>query len=110
MLREQGRCLGRWAMRHWEGEPEEIVMIEISRSGSVPQARIRGMLAGIHETVRRIVKSDSRPFIGSGGEMKSDLAFYFLKHWLDERNVGVICIPENVFSAVRTSVPGPIWS
>lgn len=49
-----GRCLGRWAIRNWEGEPEEIVMVEVSRSGSVPQARIRGMLAGIHETLRRM--------------------------------------------------------
>src|SRR5215475_2809213 len=38
-----GRHLGRWAMRNWDGDVEEIVMIEISRSGSVPQARIRGM-------------------------------------------------------------------
>jgi ribose transport system substrate-binding protein len=28
-------------------------MIEIARAGSVPQARIRGMLAGIHEVLRR---------------------------------------------------------
>lgn len=48
-----GRYLGRWAMRHWEGEVDEIIMVEIARAGTVPQARIRGMLAGIHETLRR---------------------------------------------------------
>jgi ribose transport system substrate-binding protein len=47
-----GRHLGRWANKHWDGSPEEIVMVEITRSGSVPQDRIRGMLAGIHETLR----------------------------------------------------------
>ena len=48
-----GRHLGRWANKHWEGTVEEIVMVEISRSGSVPQARIRGMVAGINETLRQ---------------------------------------------------------
>ncbi len=48
-----GRHLGRWANRHWEGAVEEIIMVEIPRSGSVPQARIRGMLAGINETLRQ---------------------------------------------------------
>ncbi|MHB8736850.1 MAG: substrate-binding domain-containing protein [Terriglobales bacterium] len=47
-----GRHLGRWAQKHWQGEVDEIVMIELARAGSVPQARIRGMLAGIHETLR----------------------------------------------------------
>ena len=48
-----GRHLGRWANKHWEGAVEEIIMVEIPRSGSVPQARIRGMVAGIHETLRQ---------------------------------------------------------
>lgn len=48
-----GRHLGRWANKHWEGAVDEVIMLEISRAGSVPQARIRGMLTGIHETLRR---------------------------------------------------------
>jgi ribose transport system substrate-binding protein len=48
-----GRYLGRWAMKQWQGIADEILMIEITRAGSVPQARIRGMLAGIHEVLRR---------------------------------------------------------
>jgi ribose transport system substrate-binding protein len=46
-----GRHLGRWAVRHWEGTVEEILMIEISRAGSVPQTRIRGMIVGIQEVL-----------------------------------------------------------
>jgi ribose transport system substrate-binding protein len=48
-----GRYLGRWANRNWQGEVDEILLLEISRAGSLPQARIRGMLAGLNETVRR---------------------------------------------------------
>jgi ribose transport system substrate-binding protein len=47
-----GRHLGRWAKSHWDGEIEEVLMVDISRAGSVPQARIRGMVAGIHEILR----------------------------------------------------------
>ena len=48
-----GRHLGRWASRHWDGVVEEVVMVELTRSGSVPAARIRGMVAGINETLRQ---------------------------------------------------------
>lgn len=47
-----GRYLGKWANRYWEGGCEEIVMLDNAQAGSVPQARVRGMLAGIQETMR----------------------------------------------------------
>jgi ribose transport system substrate-binding protein len=47
-----GHYLARWAKKHWNGEIDEILMIELHRAGSLPQARIRGMLAGLHELLR----------------------------------------------------------
>jgi ribose transport system substrate-binding protein len=47
-----GRYLGRWAKRHWHGEVDEILLIELQRAGPLPQARIRGILAGIGEVLR----------------------------------------------------------
>jgi ribose transport system substrate-binding protein len=44
-----GRHLGQWAKKFWDGAVDEILMIELARAGSLPQARIRGMLEGIHE-------------------------------------------------------------
>ena len=41
-----GRHLGRWAKKTWDGAVDEILMIELARAGPLPQARIRGMLAG----------------------------------------------------------------
>src|SRR5262249_35601622 len=52
-----GRYMGRWANKHWQGEVDEVIMLEISRAGSLPQARIRGMLAGLNETMRRVESS-----------------------------------------------------
>lgn len=47
-----GHYLGRWARRHWNGEVDEILLIELHRAGSLPQARIRGVQAGIGEVLR----------------------------------------------------------
>lgn len=47
-----GRFLGRWAKRNWDGDIDEILLIELQRAGSLPQARIRGMLSGIAEVIR----------------------------------------------------------
>src|SRR5438477_460361 len=47
-----GRYLGRWAKRTWSGEVDEILLIELLRAGSLPQARIRGILAGVGEVMR----------------------------------------------------------
>jgi ribose transport system substrate-binding protein len=47
-----GRCLGRWAKKQWDGAIDEILMVELLRAGSLPKARIRGLLAGLHEVVR----------------------------------------------------------
>jgi ribose transport system substrate-binding protein len=47
-----GRTLARWARQHWNGQVDEILLLEIARAGSLPQARIKGVLAGIHETLR----------------------------------------------------------
>src|SRR5215469_7621501 len=47
-----GTHLGRWARRHWNGEVEEILLIEIHRAGSLPKSRMRGLLAGIGEIIR----------------------------------------------------------
>jgi ribose transport system substrate-binding protein len=47
-----GNTLARWAKRFWAGEPDEILLVELSRAGSLPKARIRGVLAGIGEGLR----------------------------------------------------------
>lgn len=47
-----GRYLGRWAKRCWNGEVDEIVLLGILRAGSLPQARIRGILTGIADSMR----------------------------------------------------------
>jgi ribose transport system substrate-binding protein len=47
-----GNYLGRWAKRHWAEEVDEVLLIELQRAGSLPKARMRGVLAGITESIR----------------------------------------------------------
>lgn len=47
-----GSYLGRWAKRHWGGEAEEVLLLEIQRAGALPKARMRGMSVGVTETLR----------------------------------------------------------
>ncbi len=61
-----GHHLGRWARKHWESMADEILMIELARAGSVPQARIRGMLTGIHETIRALSGLSPHAIDGDG--------------------------------------------
>ena len=48
-----GRHLGRWANKNWGGEADEVLLLELPRSGMIPQSRLKGMLTGLHETLRR---------------------------------------------------------
>jgi len=61
-----GHHLGRWARKYWEGEVDEILLIQIARAGSVPQTRIRGMLAGVHEVLRDARQSRTTQIDGDG--------------------------------------------
>ncbi len=56
----------------------------------------------VAETVRRLVKSKKNQFRGPAGQQASELAVHFLRHWLEERNVLVLHIPQEVFDAART--------
>ena len=47
-----GQHLGRWAKKNWGGECDEVLLIELHRAGSLPGARMRGVVAGIQASIR----------------------------------------------------------
>jgi ribose transport system substrate-binding protein len=67
-----GHFLGRWAKRHWAGEPDEILLVELQRAGSLPKARIRGILTGISE-VMRIAEPCHTVSIDGDGQFQTSL-------------------------------------
>jgi ribose transport system substrate-binding protein len=55
-----GRALGRWAKATWEGDVQEIVLLELPIAGALLQLRTSGMLAGLREELRN---ADSIPVV-----------------------------------------------
>lgn len=58
-----GRHLARWAKQHWGARVDELLLLELARAGSVPAARLRGVVAGtrdvLHDAARwRVVSID----------------------------------------------------
>lgn len=47
-----GRHLGRWAKKNWCGEVDEVLLLELSRAGSLPRARMKGIIAALKEVLR----------------------------------------------------------
>ena len=67
-----GHFLGRWAKRHWAGEPDEILLVELQRAGSLPKARIRGILTGISEVIR-IPEACHAVYVDGDGQFQTTL-------------------------------------
>src|SRR5947209_19861659 len=49
-----GKYLGRWAKQHWQSEADEIVLMELTRAGSLPRMRLTGMLTGMKEALPKL--------------------------------------------------------
>lgn len=42
-----GRFLGRWALDHWSGDVDEVILMDLRRAGGVARSRLSGTLDGI---------------------------------------------------------------
>ncbi len=61
-----GRYLARYAKQVWGGRVDEILLLELARAGSLPRARIRGVLVGIKETLREAAETPVVSIDGDG--------------------------------------------
>jgi ribose transport system substrate-binding protein len=61
-----GHHLGRWAKKHWNGEVDEVLLVELHRAGSLPKARLRGTAIGIGEVLRLPERCRSISIDGDG--------------------------------------------
>jgi ribose transport system substrate-binding protein len=68
-----GRHLGRWARAHWQGQVDEILLLELARAGSLVQARISGAIAGIREVLHDVGQSIPAVGVDGDGQFKASL-------------------------------------
>ncbi|MEO7192704.1 MAG: substrate-binding domain-containing protein [Vicinamibacterales bacterium] len=50
-----GHYLGRWAKSRWNGQVDEVLLIDAARTGPLVHGRIDGVLAGLKETLREVM-------------------------------------------------------
>jgi ribose transport system substrate-binding protein len=61
-----GRALGRWAKEHWNGEVEQIMLLELPIAGSLPQLRITGIQDALRAELPRITGVHTMHLDGKG--------------------------------------------
>lgn len=61
-----GLHLGQWAKQFWNGEVEEILLLELRMAGQLPRSRLTGLLTGIRRTLPSIPESAVITLDGNG--------------------------------------------
>ena len=75
-----GRHLGQWSKAHWNGQVEEVLLIELSRAGSLVQARMGGVRTGITEILREAV--EPRRIVSLDGDGQFQTTLERVRHYL----------------------------
>jgi ribose transport system substrate-binding protein len=65
-----GRYLGRWAKSHWNGQVDEVLLLELGRAGGLVRSRLSGILAGLKDTVPAAVESHRVTAVDGDGQFK----------------------------------------
>jgi ribose transport system substrate-binding protein len=66
-----GRYLGKWARARWQGEVEQIIMLDLCRAGTVPRTRLAGMVYGIREVLGQVAEKTPVVYLDGEGRFES---------------------------------------
>jgi ribose transport system substrate-binding protein len=75
-----GRYLGKWARARWQGEVEQIVMLDLCRAGTVPRTRLAGMVYGIREILGQAL--EKTPVVYLDGEGRFETSWQVVRKYL----------------------------
>ena len=68
-----GHYLGRWAKSKWNGQVDEILLIDAARAGPLIHGRVSGVLVGLGETLRETMNKAKTVTIDGDGQFKLSL-------------------------------------
>lgn len=68
-----GHYLGRWAKSRWNGQVDEVLLIDAGRAGPLVHGRIDGVLAGLKETLREAMATCPVVTIDADGQFPLSL-------------------------------------
>jgi ribose transport system substrate-binding protein len=61
-----GQYLARWAMQHWKGKVDEVMLLELPVAGALPKSRLTGTLAAIRTALPDITDRQIVMLNGNG--------------------------------------------
>ncbi len=61
-----GRYLAKWALQHWGGKVDEIILLALPIAGALPHSRLTGTLAALREALPRFNDSQVISLDGNG--------------------------------------------
>lgn len=68
-----GHYLGRWAKARWNGQVDEVLLVDAARTGPLVHGRIGGVLAGLKETLRETMATCPVVTIDGDGQFSLSL-------------------------------------
>ena len=68
-----GHYLGRWAKSKWNGQVDEILLIDAARAGPIIHGRVSGVLVGLTETLKESMSRAKTITIDGDGQFKLTL-------------------------------------
>ena len=68
-----GHYLGRWARSRWNGQVDEILLVDAARAGSLIHGRVAGVLAGLKEELRDGMERSRIASVDGDGQFKLSL-------------------------------------
>ena len=66
-----GRALAKWTRSNWNGQLDEVILLEERAAGALPCSRVTGMLAGLRAGLPRISEQMIHGFDGQGAYRSS---------------------------------------
>lgn len=91
-----GTALGEWLQQEWDGEFDLLVVLEESRAGSLPEARIQGQLDGLQEVIGELCEEKKLSLeSGNTSSVSEAQLVKVLEARPDVRRVAVICFNDD---------------
>ena len=79
-----GRALGRWAREHWNGEVEQLVLVELPIAGSLLELRLAGFVDGLRQELPQILQL---PLARLNGRGSFELVLDVMRKYLRRRGL-----------------------
>jgi ribose transport system substrate-binding protein len=61
-----GQYLARWAIQHWQGKVDEVLLLELPVAGALPKSRLTGTVAALRANLPSLTDRQIVPLDGNG--------------------------------------------